>query len=161
MHPRTEEQRRYRASRPEIVREQKKRSWARIKSDPKRLANKNKRGNAWYYRNRKEVLKKQHDSMWYQKNPLRHRGHHLKYRFGITLADYDKLLSKQNGVCAICRQPQRTPAHGVRTSLGVDHCHKTGKIRGLLCRRCNQGLGMLSDSIDLLQKALNYLRGEA
>lgn len=60
---------------------------------------------------------------------------HLKSKFNITLEQYDKMLEKQNGVCAICGKP---PIH---RKLAIDHNHKTGKIRGLLCIRCNPMLG--------------------
>jgi hypothetical protein len=62
------------------------------------------------------------------------------------------MLEQQNGVCAIC--------HGNCTTwkaLSVDHDHRTGKVRGLLCQTCNTGIGALDDSPDLLRRALEYL----
>lgn len=77
----------------------------------------------------------------------------LRQSFGITLKEYNKILEEQNGLCAIC---ERKCVSGKK--LAVDHCHKTGKIRGLLCNACNLGIGKLGDSEESLLKALNYLR---
>lgn len=79
------------------------------------------------------------------------------YRYGITLKDYDELLQKQNGKCAICQQIEiKKNQHGL-VSLAVDHDHKTGKVRGLLCSKCNCLLGYAKDSIINLKKAIDYL----
>jgi hypothetical protein len=77
---------------------------------------------------------------------------HLKRKFGITLADYDRLLDGQGGVCAICgesRPEERT--------LHVDHDHVSGAIRGLLCFRCNNSLGDLREDVELFRRATDYL----
>jgi hypothetical protein len=73
-------------------------------------------------------------------------------RYGLTQDDYDKLLEKQGGVCAICGDPPK------EKHFCVDHCHESGKVRGLLCRHCNAGIGQLKDSIELVEKALTYLK---
>jgi hypothetical protein len=73
-------------------------------------------------------------------------------RYGISLAEYDALLARQGGVCAICRRRQSP-----RAKLCVDHCHLTGRMRGLLCRRCNLALGHLGDDQRTLIAALAYL----
>ena len=79
----------------------------------------------------------------------------LKKNYGITLADYDAMVEKQGGKCAICESTKpKTP--GVR--FAVDHDHKTGKVRGLLCGPCNAGIGKLGDDIALLTAAIEYLR---
>lgn len=74
--------------------------------------------------------------------------------FGLTTEHYDAMFNKQEGKCAICgiHQSELKPA------LCIDHNHQTNKIRGLLCGKCNRGLGYLNDSIDLLQAAINYLK---
>lgn len=77
--------------------------------------------------------------------------------YGISLADYRGLLSAQRGVCAICGQPDPTPGR----RLAVDHDHQSGAVRGLLCGKCNKGIGLLGDSEEGLLKALAYVRGEA
>jgi hypothetical protein len=67
------------------------------------------------------------------------------------------MYEEQNGVCWICEK--RTRGRGEeKNTLAVDHNHKTGKIRGLLCSNCNTGLGNLRDSIELLEKAITYLK---
>lgn len=76
---------------------------------------------------------------------------HLKQVFGITLEDYNKLLSEQGGVCKICLGKDSD------RMLAVDHCHTTGKIRGLLCQKCNRAIGQLDDSIERLKRAIIYL----
>lgn len=73
--------------------------------------------------------------------------------FGLTIEQYDQMLERQSGVCAICGD---TCSSGRR--LAVDHCHTTGKVRELLCRRCNQSMGKFNDDPDLIQKVLDYLR---
>jgi len=87
----------------------------------------------------------------------RRRDQKLRYVFGITIAEYYELHKKQSGVCAICGRPETKMLHGVITNLSVDHDHETGKVRGLLCYRCNTGIGKLRDSADLLRKAADYL----
>ncbi len=75
----------------------------------------------------------------------------LKYYYGISVEEYDALLARQNGKCAICREKPEGQ------TLCVDHCHATGKIRGLLCRSCNVGLGNFRDDPRLLRAAIAYL----
>ncbi len=83
----------------------------------------------------------------------------LKNMYGITLAQYEAMLETQKHVCAICGQPE-TRVRGKRglTRLAVDHDHVTGKVRGLLCAKCNAGIGHFNDSCLLLAKAIVYLR---
>jgi hypothetical protein len=80
----------------------------------------------------------------------RNRTHYHLRQYGISAAEYDALLKKQNGACAICRRRSKE-------RLCVDHCHWTGMIRGLLCRRCNLALGMLKDDQGSLIAAVAYL----
>ena len=72
----------------------------------------------------------------------------LKYLYGITQQDYERMYYEQNGKCAIC---------GKEKKLVVDHDHQTGRIRGLLCHRCNSHLGYINDSPDILLKTISYL----
>jgi len=74
----------------------------------------------------------------------------LRANYGITLNDYNALVIAQGGECKICRRNDR--------SLWVDHCHDTGKVRGLLCPGCNTGLGSFGDKIEGLEAAINYLK---
>lgn len=75
-------------------------------------------------------------------------------RHGLTAREYDFLLQKQSGVCAICKK-RRKNKNG--TNLTVDHSHKTGKVRGLLCNQCNLALGLLEDCKARLLRAAKYL----
>ena len=77
----------------------------------------------------------------------------LKYKYELTIDDYEKLLKKQNNVCAICGCKDKN-----RKNLSIDHCHKTNKIRGLLCCKCNSVLGLCRDNIKLLKSAIKYLK---
>lgn len=88
---------------------------------------------------------------WRQKNPEGQQRAYYKHEYGISLERYNQMLQEQNEVCAICNQPD--PRH----NLSVDHNHATGKIRGLLCHRCNRCLGMFQDRKDLLAEAIGYL----
>jgi hypothetical protein len=83
-----------------------------------------------------------------------YRRQSLKYNFGITLEEYDALFDSQDGKCAICLLPPSG------RQLAVDHDHKTGKIRGLLCTKCNVALGLLNDDIGRLFLAIEYLKSQ-
>lgn len=83
---------------------------------------------------------------------LADRRGHLKRKFNLTPEQYDELLAAQNGRCAIC---ETAPPSG--TSLDVDHDHPTGKVRGLLCRNCNQGVGKFRDDPFVMTAAQAYL----
>jgi hypothetical protein len=90
---------------------------------------------------------------WQQNNPKSKRSTHLKSKFGITAEQFDEMLQLQNHCCAICMSP--TPKG--RGTFHVDHCHETGKIRGILCHDCNTGIGKLGDSLESVKKAVSYL----
>ncbi len=78
-------------------------------------------------------------------------------RYGLTYQEYRALMERQGGVCALCRQEWR--GWGGRTGLHVDHCHRTGRVRGLLCGDCNTALGRFGDDPVLLRRAAEYLEG--
>lgn len=92
-----------------------------------------------------------------ERDPDYWRRKHLKRSFNISLDEYNLMLEKQEGRCAICK----TDDPHVDTKSGfhfaVDHCHTTGKVRGLLCAHCNTGLGKFRDDVANLQQAINYL----
>lgn len=77
----------------------------------------------------------------------------LMRRYGMTMLQYNALFMEQGGRCAICGTMECKSGK----SLGVDHCHDTGHIRGLLCLACNLGLGKFNDDSALLAKALHYM----
>lgn len=101
--------------------------------------------------NSKEYRKKYYDD---PVNKLRYRDLNLKKSFGIGLTEYNELFQRQNGLCSICFQPERTKRN---VSLAVDHNHQTGQIRGLLCSHCNRALGLFNDSLIVLKNAIQYL----
>ncbi len=88
------------------------------------------------------------------------RTSNLRKNFGIEIEEYEALLSEQNGVCAICSQPETYihKATGKPARLAVDHCHASGSVRKLLCKACNNGLGLFRDNPELLIKAADYLK---
>ena len=79
------------------------------------------------------------------------RKKYLKKEWGLSLSEYDGLLSTQNGVCAICQRPP------MKHQLAIDHNHVTGKIRGLLCARCNRAIALLWEDVSIMKKAIDYL----
>ncbi|HXB13569.1 MAG TPA: endonuclease VII domain-containing protein [Bacteroidia bacterium] len=73
--------------------------------------------------------------------------------YGITLQDRQKMITEQDGCCAICNEPMESPR--------IDHCHDRGHVRGLLCGNCNTGLGFFRDRSDLMIKAAIYVQRNA
>lgn len=84
----------------------------------------------------------------------------LRRNYGISFADYSLMLGEQDFRCLICREPASGGAKAA-SRLHVDHDHETGFVRGLLCTRCNQGLGYFRDNPDLLRSAVEYLERSA
>ena len=82
------------------------------------------------------------------------RNQQLKKNYGIRIEDYEKMFIDQNGLCKICLSD-----NGGKT-LHVDHCHSTGKVRGLLCSKCNTALGLFNDNIKTLSNAIIYLTAQ-
>lgn len=87
---------------------------------------------------------------WRGNNPQAYADISLRSRFGITLEQYEDLLRAQDSVCPICLCKPVSPV--------VDHDHKTLEVRGILCRTCNIGIGMLKDDPELIKRALTYLK---
>lgn len=99
----------------------------------------------------------------YAQNPIKEKSAHLKYQYGITIEQYNKMFIAQNGICAICEMPERSISSksGNVKKLSVDHNHDTGEIRGLLCEKCNRGIGYLDESILIIKRAIDYLTKES
>jgi hypothetical protein len=87
------------------------------------------------------------------------KGYHLSRVYKITLEDYQEIFKAQGGVCAICHNPETIvdAKNGLTRDLAVDHDHRTGRVRGLLCRRCNQAIGLLNEDRNLLQRMIDYI----
>jgi hypothetical protein len=108
---------------------------------------------SWQQANHEQYLRTQAE---YRASMARdYRSEHLKRKFGLTLEEYEQRLRIQGGGCAVCG------AKPGKSSLHVDHDHKTGEIRGLLCFRCNGGLGQFKEQSTRLLRAADYLTGDA
>jgi len=117
-------------------------------ADPVSLAHRRQYNKTYYARHRERLNAQQKE---YRKQHIRQiHDRHLQTTYGITLTEYGEKIRAQNGRCAICEQPD--PA------LGVDHDHRTGVVRELLCGRCNSMLGFADDNVDLLSAAAAYVR---
>jgi len=97
---------------------------------------------------------------WYLKSGITGSKKWKSPREGFSHDDYLQMLDEQNGCCAICGKEEVVDSklNKIRR-LCIDHCHKTGLIRGLLCMKCNAGLGMFEDDINLLLDSIQYLKG--
>lgn len=93
----------------------------------------------------------------YLKEKSATRERHLVRKYGITEDVYKQMLADQGGCCAICGALEKEQFKHV---LHVDHCHATGRVRGLLCRGCNHMLGVVGDNASLLLRAIEYLHGK-
>ena len=90
----------------------------------------------------------EYDRRWRTKNPEAIKKRDLKRRYGLSSEDLDRLTAAQAGKCKICQ---------VETALQVDHSHETKEVRGLLCQKCNKGLGLFNDNPEILKIAATYL----
>ena len=115
--------------------------------NPDKIYKRNKR---YYDNNREREIERA--KIKYKENPELSRDKLLKRRFGITIKKYDEILKSQKGVCAICKSDCPSGKN-----LAVDHCHKTGQIRGLLCFNCNLGIANLKESKEIFHKAAEYV----
>lgn len=89
----------------------------------------------------------------YWKNPEKHKDSRLKGVYGIGIDEFNRMRQEQNYSCAICGAHEDTSIKG----LAVDHCHNKGHVRGLLCSKCNTGLGHFKDNVAFLRNAIEYL----
>ncbi len=87
-----------------------------------------------------------------QEHKIRIKKSRLKTRYGMSIQDYDDMVKEQNGVCAICFNPPK------KFDLHVDHDHSNGKVRKLLCQKCNVALGLVNDDITVLNNMVDYIR---
>ena len=96
---------------------------------------------------------------WYTNNPDGAKNRTLKLKYGITIETFNELLKSQDNLCAICKKPETATDKrlgGIRT-LAVDHCHKTGKVRGLLCTCCNGALGFIKEDMMCALSLVKYI----
>jgi hypothetical protein len=140
--------------------EQSERDRKRYAEDPQYRSRRLATINAWRVANRGEINAKRRlrwatDPDYRERQLAARRGlpqrqSDLKRLYGITLQEYERLLAKQKGRCAICKRESRQ-------TLQVDHCHRRKAVRRLLCGRCNRGLGHFDDDVRLVRRAAAYL----
>lgn len=106
----------------------------------------------FYFSHCKEYIKAK-QLLYRKNNPEKSKGIDLYQSFGIRFEDYKKMYDDQKGCCGICERHSTE----FRRSLAVDHCHDTGKIRGLLCDACNVTVGKTKDNVKWLQNCISYL----
>lgn len=95
---------------------------------------------------------------YYKENTEKCKKSNLKRKYGITPEDKEKMLENQGYKCAICGEELFLFGSSKKLTAHVDHDHKTGKVRGLLCKECNTGLGKFRDNTDYLLSAISYLK---
>lgn len=96
---------------------------------------------------------------WFKKNRDRLKDGFLRRTYGISIEEYKTMFNNQCGKCAICgKEETRLNKDGTKLDLSVDHCHKTGKVRKLLCSTCNTTLGKVEEDIDRLSKLAAYIK---
>jgi hypothetical protein len=94
------------------------------------------------------LCRQQYNTAWRSRNYENRRNYELKRQYNITLIQFNEMVARQNGKCALnCGKAATT----------VDHDHKTGQIRGILCMDCNRGLGLLGDTLEAAKQLIEYL----
>ena len=99
----------------------------------------------WYKDNRLHVINKSHDNK-------------LKRLYNLSLNEYEVMFKDQKRLCFICNKPEVLKQNNTVKRLAVDHCHTTGKVRKLLCHKCNTALGLMHEDIDNLNKMIKYIK---
>lgn len=116
----------------------------------------------WQKENKEKVNEK--NRKWvknnYEKKYSNSKNSKLLKEYGITLEEYNKMSEAQNHRCKICNKEETKKMSDTKWKLSVDHCHKTGKIRGLLCAKCNVGLAKFEEDEQQFINAIKYLKGE-
>lgn len=104
--------------------------------------------------------RRKHRDRYISDNPEKIREYQIKFLYGLSFEEYRELVVLQNNRCAICglREKRKNYRTGKVQNLSVDHNHKTGKVRELLCSNCNRALGLLKESEELLLRVIAYIR---
>jgi hypothetical protein len=132
----------------------------KVKNNKRRYYLKNREKIKQQWIDNKEIHKEYYLKYWdrykqyriYNKKKIKESAVNIIYK--ITPEKQNELYVKQNGCCAICGIPEDK----LNYFLSIDHNHKTKKVRGLLCHTCNRGIGLLKDNINILQKAIDYIK---
>lgn len=148
----------YREANKEKILSYNRERYARIMANPEKAAKQQERRRAYYTANRDRCIEL--EKRWRRENPERvrfnDRNKGLVRKYGITEHDYQRMHEKQGGLCVICGNPEKAK----NRRLAVDHCHGTGRIRGLLCGRCNGALGWFEKFSTAVTDYLSKHRGE-
>ena len=120
------------------------------KDNPDKVKKINKR----YCQNNREKVNG-YARQWRKDNPEKIKSHQLKCRYGLSYEEWLQMWENQDSKCAICGDLFIKPSDAY-----VDHNHKTGEIRGLLCKRCNLSIGLFDDDSELMKKAMEYCRNK-
>ena len=115
----------------------------RIRSENEMLKNK-ERSARYYAANKDRVIRGTRAARW-------------RRLYGITPEEYDRMNLEQDGKCAICGNPEDSFQNGKRDRLSVDHNHSTGKVRKLLCHRCNTAIGLVAENTETLRSMISYI----
>lgn len=102
-------------------------------------------------KNREKINRKLRE--YYRDHINESKDSNLRRNYGISFEKYNELFISQNGVCLICSKPEIIK----NRTLCVDHCHEDGKVRGLLCSKCNQAIGLFEENPLIFKKAVEYL----
>ena len=116
----------------------------------------------WQKQNKERVNEKNRKwtSLNYKQKYNSSKNSKLLKEYNITLEDFNKMLEEQNHKCKICGKEETKELNNTKWKLSVDHCHKTGKVRGLLCAKCNVGLAKFEEDEQQFLNAIKYLKGE-
>jgi hypothetical protein len=135
----------------------------RDKEERARRSEEHRRAHAQAYRekNRAAILEKKRQ--WYREttSERKRQDQHFRTRYGITADEYDRMFEAQGGVCKICSKPETRKQKGRVLRLDVDHDPVTGGVRGLLCHKCNTGLGFACHEVQRLLDIIDYLGARA
>lgn len=128
-----------------------------LKKNPEKVSQfaLNRKPKSKVYRQKTKEHRNAYMRAWGKQNPEKTRAQKYRHRYGIDIEDYDELLGKQDGKCAICYSSDFGRANA--KYFVVDHCHKTKKVRGLLCHKCNVVIGISGDNTNILKQAIDYL----
>ena len=121
------------------------------------MNNKKKQDAIYYLENKQRIIKRNTTWLKSESGKEYDRKKKLRTKYNMTIEQYDSVLKEQNNCCKICS----THESEFNKRLAVDHCHTTGKIRGLLCMACNILLGKAKDNINILNNAINYLNNNS
>jgi hypothetical protein len=142
----------------EEIREYQRLARIRRRSDPAYVERQLEKQRQRYRENpeRFRAYSKAYEQRHLERYQRRWQAKYLK-RYGITIEQFNAMEAAQNGVCAICQRKDNSKRKGKTRRLCVDHCHKTGVVRGLLCSSCNTAIGHLGDSASRVHRAVEYL----